>query len=211
MRQCNFCRLCQDGNHGPTCYNGSPESPLAIVGEGPGKVEDEYGVPLVGPSGQLLDKALKSVKVTRDNVYTSNVIKCRPRNNRTPTVEEGSFCAQHWLDEEIGLVRPKVIIALGSVALKYLYRPDARITRDRGQWFETKYGILTIATYHPAYLLRLAGKDLAKAKWEVYYDLKAAVDKVREICPDYRLESPVPPDLPAIYAERRTARMEKRH
>ena len=202
---CAACPLRQSAI-GPTAYNGSPLSPLAIVGEGPGGVEDEYGVPLVGPSGQLLDKALASVAITRDRIYTTNVIKCRPKNNRTPTVEEGQFCATAWLDQELALVQPKIIIALGSVALKYLLSPTARITKDRGQWFTTKYGIPAIATYHPAYLLRLVGKDLVKAKWEVYYDLKAAVEKCQELAPEYIFKSAEPPDLLALYSHRREQR-----
>lgn len=205
---CSLCSLHQDAI-GPTSYNGTPESPLAIVGEGPGGVEDEYGVPLVGPSGQLLDKALWSVAVTRDCCYTTNVIKCRPKGNRTPTVEEGRFCSETWLDAELAIVRPKVIIALGSVALKYLLGPDARITKDRGRWFETKYNIPAIATYHPAYLLRLTGKDLVKAKWDVFYDLKAALDKCRELAPEYQFQSPEKPDLLKLYAARRDERRPK--
>ena len=202
---CSACPLCEHAL-GPTSWNGTADSPLAIVGEGPGGVEDEYGVPLIGPSGLLLDKALGSVHVTRDRVFTSNIIKCRPKNNRTPTVEEGRFCAERWLDQELGLVRPKIIIALGSVALKYLRGPEARITKDRGQWFETKYGIPAIATYHPAYLLRLTDKDLVKAKWEVFYDLQAAVEKCRALVPEYNFESAEKPDLLKIYAERRLTR-----
>ena len=90
-------------------------------------------------------------------------------------MEEGRGCAQHWLDEELAFVQTKVIVTLGSMALKYLMGPDARITKARGRWFETKYGVPAIATYHPAYLLRLTGQDIVKAKWEVFYDLKAAV------------------------------------
>jgi uracil-DNA glycosylase len=181
-----------------------------IVGEGPGRVEDEYGVPLVGPSGQLLDKALASVGITRNFVYTTNVVKCRPSNNRTPTVDEGQCCANIWLDAELAMVKPKVIIALGSVALKYLYHPDARITKDRGTWFETKFGIQAIATYHPAYLLRLTGKDLNRAKWEVYYDLKAALEKFYELIPNYVLKSEVPPNLLDVYESRRQSRLASR-
>ncbi|EAX48784.1 phage SPO1 DNA polymerase-related protein [Thermosinus carboxydivorans Nor1] len=206
---CNQCALCREGNRGPTSYNGTPDSPLMLVGEGPGGVEDEYGVPLVGPSGQLLDRALASVGITRDRIYTTNVVKCRPRGNRTPTVEEGQVCASRWLDAEITLVKPKIIIALGSVALKYLYEPNARITKDRGRWFMTKYGIPAIATYHPAYLLRLTGQDLVRAKWEVYYDLKAAVERLAELAPDYCLQSDPPPDLLAIYAKRRRERLDR--
>lgn len=205
---CRQCKLCQDNNHGPTSYNGSAASPLAIIGEGPGGVEDEYGVPLVGPSGQLLDKALWSVGVTRDKAYTSNIIKCRPNRNRTPTVEEGEFCASAWLDQEMALVKPQVIIALGSVALKYLLSPTARITKDRGRWFTTKYNIPAIATYHPAYLLRLTGKELVKAKWEVFYDFTAAVDKCKELAPDCDLKAETIPNLLELYTERKTSRLD---
>ncbi|MEN6567278.1 MAG: uracil-DNA glycosylase [Veillonellales bacterium] len=208
LLNCRLCPLCQDAI-GPTSCNGSPKSPLVIVGEGPGGVEDEYGVPLVGPSGQLLDKALASVNITRDRVYTTNVIKCRPKGNRTPTIEEGRFCAEHWLDLELAFVQPKVIIALGSVALRYLYRPDGRITKVRGQWFTTKYGIPAIATYHPAYLLRLTGKDLVRAKWQVYYDFQAAAVKCRESAPDFELKSEVPPDLLSLYSDRREERRKR--
>ncbi len=206
---CDRCHLRKDAI-GPTAYNGSVDSPLAIVGEGPGGVEDEYGVPLVGPSGQLLDKALASVGVTRDRCYTTNVIKCRPKGNRTPTVEEGHFCAVNWLDGELAFVKPKVIVALGGVALKYLMGPQGRITKDRGHWFETKYGIPAIATYHPAYLLRLTGQDLVKGKWEVFYDLKAAVEKCRELAPGCELASADKPDLLAMYESRRQERRKGR-
>ncbi|NMC31190.1 MAG: uracil-DNA glycosylase [Veillonellaceae bacterium] len=191
---------------GPTSYNGDPHSPLMLVGEGPGGVEDDYGVPLVGPSGQLLDKALARVGITRDRVYTTNVVKCRPAGNRTPTVEEGEFCASRWLDAEIALVKPKVIVALGSVALKYLYHAKARITADRGKWFRTRHEIAAIATYHPAYLLRLTGDAERKAKWEVVHDFEAAIAEVRKLAPDWILKNPVPPDLLAQYAARREER-----
>ena len=206
MLKCEKCSLNNNYNRGPTSFNGTVESSLAIIGEGPGQVEDDFGVPLVGPSGQLLDKALWSVEVTRDRIYTTNVIKCRPKGNRTPTVQEGQFCSTLWLDGEIAFVKPKVIIALGSVALKYLYHIEARITKDRGNWFNTKYGIPAIATYHPAYLLRLTGKDLVKAKWEVFYDLKEAVAKCKELSPDFNLKSSVMPSLLSIFTLRRDER-----
>lgn len=115
MEDCTACPLRGDCI-APVGWFGDPHSPLVIVGEGPGGVEDDYGCPLIGPSGQLLDKALWSVKITRDHVLTTNVIKCRPRNNRTPTPEEAAFCAHRILDEELRLIAPKVIIALGGVA-----------------------------------------------------------------------------------------------
>lgn len=191
---------------GPTSFNGSPDSPLMLVGEGPGGVEDEYGTPLVGPSGQLLDKALARVGISRDRVFTTNVVKCRPSGNRTPTTDEGVFCASRWLDAEIALLQPKVILALGSVALKYLYHAKARITADRGKWFRTKHNIAAIATYHPAYLLRLTGEQERKAKWETVHDLEAAIAEIQNCCPDWQLKSPQPPDLLALFAQRRLDR-----
>ena len=205
---CQACPLC-GAAIGPTSYNGDPASPLMLVGEGPGGVEDDYGVPLVGPSGQLLDKALARVGISRDRVYTTNVVKCRPAGNRTPTVEEGEFCASRWLDAEIALVQPKVIVALGSVALKYLYHAKARITADRGKWFRTRHEIPAIATYHPAYLLRLTGDAERKAKWDVVHDFEAAIAEVRELAPDWILKSVVPPDLLAQFAGRRDQRKAK--
>ena len=202
------CRACplREAAIGPTSYNGDPASPLMLVGEGPGGVEDDYGTPLVGPSGQLLDKALARVGITRDRIYTTNVVKCRPQGNRTPTVEEGEFCAARWLDAEISLVQPKVIVALGSVALKYLYHAKARITADRGKWFRTRHDIAAIATYHPAYLLRLTGDAERKAKWEVVHDLEAAIAEVQKIMPDWSLKNSTPPDLLALFADRKNAR-----
>ena len=202
------CRACplREAAIGPTSYNGDPASPLMLVGEGPGGVEDDYGVPLVGPSGQLLDKALARVGITRDRVYTTNVVKCRPAGNRTPTVEEGEFCASRWLDAEIALVQPKVIVALGSVALKYLYHAKARITADRGKWFRTRHEIPAIATYHPAYLLRLTGDAERKAKWDVVHDFEAAIAEVRKLAPDWILKSAVSPDLLSQFAGRRDQR-----
>ncbi len=203
LAACQMCPLHQEAI-GPVPFYGSLTSPIVIVGEGPGRVEDEYGVPLIGPSGQLFDKALASVGMTRDRIYTTNTIKCRPKNNRTPTIAEGKFCAQHWLDYEISLLQPKIIIALGSVALKYLAEPDARITKQRGQWFKSIYNIECMATFHPAYLLRLSGQDLIKAKWQVFYDLKAVADKCRQLEPDYPLASDQPPRLLEICTPRKT-------
>jgi uracil-DNA glycosylase family 4 len=202
------CRACllRKTAIGPTSYNGDPASPLMLVGEGPGSVEDSYGTPLVGPSGLLLDKALARVGITRDRVYTTNVVKCRPAGNRTPTVEEGEFCADLWLDAEIAFVKPKVIVALGSVALKYLFHAKARITADRGKWFRTRHDIPAIATYHPAYLLRLTGDAKRKAKWEVVHDLETAIAEIRKTAPDWSLKNSTPPNLLALFAGRREER-----
>ncbi|MDR3349985.1 MAG: uracil-DNA glycosylase [Acidaminococcales bacterium] len=201
LKACSECEL-RAGCIAPVGWYGDAASPLVIVGEGPGRVEDEYGCPLIGPSGQLLDKALASVGVTRDRILTTNTVKCRPENNRTPTVAAAAFCADRWLSLELEIIRPAVVIALGSVALHYLGSPDKRITKERGQWFVGKSGASCITTYHPAYLLRLHGDSLKQAKWQVHYDLKAAVEKCAEARPDYVFASEPPPDLFALFPKR---------
>ena len=198
---CRRCELCTDRTH-VVFGQGGQTAEVLFVGEGPGQSEDEQGLPFVGRSGQLLDKALWSVRITRDRIYTTNVIKCRPRGTRTPTVEEGSFCARLWLEQEIRLLRPKVILALGSVALRYFKGPEARITRERGQWFTTGEGIPCLATFHPSYLLRLTGQAQIAAKWDVFHDLEAVKAKVEEQCPGYSWNSGAPVHLFALFRKK---------
>ena len=197
--QCQFRQTCIS----PVGWFGNPESPIVFVGEGPGGVEDDYGCPLIGPSGQLLDKALWAAKMTRDRVLTTNVIKCRPKNNRTPDIAEAEFCGKLWLDRELEIIQPKVVVALGGVAMHYLGNPDMRITRDRGQWFKTRHGFDCIATYHPAFLLRLYGKQLVTAKWDVFHDLEAARNRAAELAPEYQFMSEEKVDLFKLFNKRK--------
>lgn len=201
LSKCASCPLRKDAI-APVGWFGNPESPIVFVGEGPGGVEDEYGCPLIGPSGQLLDKALWAVKMTRDRVLTTNVIKCRPKNNRTPDLAEAEHCARLWLDRELALVKPKVVVALGGVALHYLGSADMRITRDRGLWFKTVHGLDCIATYHPAYLLRLYGRQQIAAKWDVFHDLEAAKQRAELLAPGYNFMSAEKTDLFKIFKKR---------
>lgn len=198
---CSACPLRKDAI-GPVGWYGNPQSPIVFVGEGPGGVEDDYGCPLIGPSGQLLDKALWATKMTRDRVLTTNIIKCRPKNNRTPDAAEASFCGKLWLSRELAIIKPKVVVALGSVALHYLGNSDMRITRDRGMWFKTEQGIDCIATYHPAYLLRLYGREQVAAKWDVFHDLEAARERAALLAPDYVFMSEEKPDLFKLFQKR---------
>ncbi len=202
LDKCTLCPLRKDCI-APVGWFGNPQSPIVFVGEGPGGVEDEYGCPLIGPSGQLLDKALWAAKMTRDRVLTTNVIKCRPKGNRTPDIAEADFCARAWLDRELEILQPKVIVALGGVALHYLGGVEKRITRDRGQWFRTRHGFDCIATYHPAYLLRQYGKQLVAAKWDVFHDLEAARNRAAELAPDYKFMSEEKVDLFKLFPKRK--------
>ena len=202
LDKCTACSF-RESAIAPVGWFGNPESPIVFVGEGPGGVEDDYGCPLIGPSGQLLDKALWSVKMTRDRVLTTNVIKCRPRNNKTPNIAEADFCAQLWLEKELAIIEPKVIVALGGVALHFLGNADMRITKDRGQWFKTAQGFDCIATFHPAYLLRLSGHGLVTAKWDVFHDLEAARTKLIAAAPDYQVMSEAPTNLFSLFEKRK--------
>ncbi|MEG0797252.1 MAG: uracil-DNA glycosylase [Acidaminococcaceae bacterium] len=201
LQQCSACPLRQSAC-APVGWFGNPASPLVLVGEGPGGIEDEYGCPLIGPSGQLLDKALWAAKMTRNRVLTTNIIKCRPQGNRTPTLAEADFCARRWLEQELALLHPLVVVALGSVALHYLGVPTMKITKQRGQWFKTRQGLDCLSTYHPAYLLRLSGHQLVEAKWAVFHDLEAARDKVLSTMPAYQFSDTAPTDLFKLYRKR---------
>ena len=202
LDKCTACAF-RESAIAPVGWFGNPDSPIVFVGEGPGGVEDDYGCPLIGPSGQLLDKALWSVKMTRDRVLTTNVIKCRPRNNKTPNIAEADFCGKLWLEKELAIIQPKVIVALGGVALHFLGNADMRITKDRGQWSKTSQGFDCIATFHPAYLLRLSGHDLVTAKWDVFHDLEAAREKVIAAAPDYQLASETATNLFSLFEKRK--------
>lgn len=201
------CRACQlvKGGRGPTSWSGVP-SPIIFIGEGPGGVEDEYGVPLVGPSGQLLDKALWSVGITRDKVLVTNIVKCRPPGNRTPTAQESHFCGSRWLDRELEMIRPLVIVGLGNVPLQYFLGADKRITKSRGELHQLPNGAWFMPTFHPAYLLRKEGKEQIAAKWDVFNDFKAALEKMQEIIGEQNLKSPEITPLLQMYQERKVQR-----
>ena len=146
-----------------------------MVGEGPGEHEDEQGIPFVGKAGQLLDEMLSLVGLSREkNVYICNIVKCRPPQNRVPEPDERAACMD-YLRQQVALVRPKVIVCLGSTPTRALLGDDMRITRDRGVW-QLKKGVWFMPTYHPAALLRDADK-----KRPAWVDFQAIRDKLIEL------------------------------
>lgn len=173
VTECALCGLCQ-GIHHKVPGQGDRSSPLMLIGEGPGQVEDEEGLAFVGPAGQLLTRMLGAISLPRDRVYICNVVKCRPPGNRVPTPEEAEACKLH-LRMQVALIRPKVIVLLGSTAAKNTLGDDIRITRDRGKWFERK-GVWMMPTYHPSALLR----DQSK-KREAWEDMQSLRDKLLEL------------------------------
>ena len=144
---------------------GNPGAELCFVGEGPGFDEDREGFPFVGKAGQLLDKMILAMGLDREaDVYVANVVKCRPPNNRTPEAAEMASCLP-FLAEQLELVRPKVIVALGSTALRGLLGTSDGITKVRGSWRLYRASIPVMPTIHPAYVLRQPTKEIRGMVW----------------------------------------------
>ena len=147
-----------------------------FIGEGPGENEDLQGEPFVGRGGQLLDKMLAAVDLDRKtNVYIANIVKCRPPKNRDPLPEEQEACIG-WLRNQVALIRPKIIVCLGRIAAMRIIKPDMKITREHGQFFE-KNGTLMMATLHPAALLR--NPNQKPAAFEDFLKLREKIDELR--------------------------------
>lgn len=172
---CHACGLCKTRKHA-IWGEGNPSAEVLLIGEAPGADEDRIGRPFVGKSGQLLDKILAACGFTRqEHVFLSNIVRCRPPNNRVPKEEEVNACI-HFLYEQIELVDPKIIIPLGATALKRFFKNEGlRITKCRGNWIDWE-NRLVMPVYHPAALLRNPG--LKRETWE---DYKKVVYKYREI------------------------------
>ena len=172
--RCSRCGLCQTRRH-VVFGVGNENADILFVGEGPGEQEDLQGEPFVGPAGKLLDDMISIIDLDRkSNCYIANIVKCRPPMNRDPMETEQDACIG-FLENQIALIRPKILVCLGRVAAKRLIDPEYRITKQHGQWIE-KEGIWMTAIYHPSALLR----DLSKRP-ETYRDLLSIRDKIREL------------------------------
>jgi uracil-DNA glycosylase len=156
---CRGCALSERRTH-VVFGEGDPSSPLVLVGEGPGDMEDRTGRPFVGRAGQLLDRALADAGLSRERVYITNTVKCRAADwftgkpvNRPPAEEETQAC-RRWLVPQLAAIAPKVILCIGAPSAKNLIKKDFRITRERGIYFPCEFARTAIATLHPAYILR---------------------------------------------------------
>lgn len=152
--RCLNCRNCPlaKTRHSVVFGVGPEACEVVFVGEGPGQQEDLMAEPFVGPAGKLLDNMLSIIDLSRQNCYIANIVKCRPPNNRDPSPEEQDACMP-YLEQQLAILRPKVIVCLGRIAAQRLIHPDFRITRDHGQWTE-RSGVWYTALYHPSALLR---------------------------------------------------------
>ena len=175
--ECCQCRACAlaDTRKNVVFGVGSTEAEVLFIGEGPGANEDEQGLPFVGAAGRLLDDMLAMIGLTRESVYITNIVKCRPPQNRDPLNTEKDACIG-YLRRQVAMMRPKFIVCLGRIAAAELIKPDFKITQEHGQFFE-KRGVQMMALYHPAALLRDSSK-----KPETFVDLKALQAKIRQVC-----------------------------
>lgn len=178
IRQCRLCKLCENRKN-TVPGEGNPNADLMFIGEAPGYNEDAQGKPFVGKAGRLLDKMLSAMKFSRNEIFIANVLKCRPPMNRNPGPEEVEKCIK-YLNRQIDLIKPRVIVLLGSIPLKFLTDKKS-ISKERGKWIDYR-GIKTMPTFHPAYLLRNP-----KSKLMVWNDLKAVMQVFKKIPdPEYR-------------------------
>ena len=170
---CEKCELCKTRTN---CVFGvgNENADLLFVGEAPGDNEDKTGVPFVGRAGKLLDQYLFAVDIPRDSVYIANILKCRPPKNRDPLPAEEDACIE-FLRRQVRLIKPKIIVCLGRISAMRLIKPDFKITKEHGQWFE-KGNFLITAVYHPALLLRDP-----RRKEEMLADMKIIKEKLDEL------------------------------
>lgn len=171
---CRGCSLCET-RHSLVFGIGREDAELMLIGEGPGEQEDKSGLPFVGPAGKLLDDMLEMIDLDRSRVYIANIVKCRPPRNRDPLGVEQDACFG-WLERQIALVNPKLIVCLGRISAQRLIGPDFRITREHGVWFE-RGGRRLMATYHPSALLRDPDK-----RPEAFMDLRQLRKEIRNTC-----------------------------
>ena len=173
VKDCNKCKLCS-GRKNIVFGVGNKDADIMFIGEGPGADEDIQGEPFVGKAGQLMNKAFEALDIQREEVYIGNIVKCRPPQNRNPEPDEAKACMD-YLRNQVILVKPKIIVLLGSVALKNILGDEYGITNSRGKWIERK-GILYMPTFHPAALLRDDSKKI-----DFWKDLKLIKEKLKEL------------------------------
>ena len=171
---CERCRLAEGRNR--TVFGaGDPAADLLFIGEGPGAEEDKQGLPFVGRAGELLTKIIQAMGMTRDEVYIANIVKCRPPGNRDPQPDEVTAC-RGYLERQLALIQPRVIVALGRIAAQTLLGTDMPIGRMRGRWFSVQE-IPTMVTYHPAALLR--NPALKRPTWEDMQEVRERLRSAR--------------------------------
>ena len=168
---CQKCELCKT-RHNIVFSGGIPNNKLMLIGEAPGYYEDMQGEPFVGKAGQLLDKIFASVGLSRQkDVYICNTLKCRPPDNRDPQPEEKAACRE-YLDAQIEILKPRIILLCGRVAVESMMNTKTGITRLRGKWYEGPYFSKMMPIFHPSYLLRNDSREKGSPKWLMWQDIQ---------------------------------------
>lgn len=173
-KSCNNCKKCDlwRTRTNSVFSDGKPNNKLMLIGEAPGFWEDQKGLPFVGKAGQLLDKIFESVGLSRkDHVYICNTIKCRPPDNRNPLPEEKEACRE-YLDSQIKILKPRIILLCGGVAVNSMLNTTQGITKLRGKWFDGPNESKMMPIFHPSYLLRNDSKEKGSPKWLMWQDIK---------------------------------------
>ena len=150
---CTYCRLCENRTNAVPGSGNTTNPKLVFVGEGPGRNEDLVGKPFVGRGGKLLDELLESASLKREEVYITNIVKCRPPKNRKPKPDEVEICTSHYLEKQLDLLQPKLVCTLGATALQY-FTGETEMGSEHGKLFRTRSGMPLLATYHPAAVFR---------------------------------------------------------
>ncbi len=180
--ECATCQKCALGRTRTKSVfsDGIPNSKLMLIGEAPGFNEDQQGRPFVGRAGQLLDQILASVGLSREDIYICNTIKCRPPDNRDPLPEEKASC-RAYLDQQLEILKPRLILLCGKVALSSFLSGVTGITKVRGKWFDGPFGSKMMPIFHPAYLLRNPTKAVGGPKWLMWQDMKEVKARYDEL------------------------------
>ena len=181
---CELCRNCPlwETRTNIVFSSGIPNSKLMLIGEAPGYYEDKQGEPFVGKAGQLLDRIFDSVGLSRKkDIYICNTLKCRPPNNRDPLPEEKEAC-RAFLDAQLEILKPKIILLCGKVALTSMLNTNLGITKVRGKWFEGPYESRMMPIFHPSYLLRNESHEKGSPKWLMWQDIKEVKRVYDELC-----------------------------
>ena len=180
VEACDRCGLCAARTR--TVFGqGAVRTPLVFVGEGPGADEDREGLAFVGKAGQLLTQILGAAGIDRESVFITNVVKCRPPNNRVPTQEEMLRCGD-YLEAQLLLLRPRLLVCLGNTPMRWILKTTEGITALRGRWFEWR-GIEVMPMFHPSYLLRNDSRQKGSPKdltWQDVQKLKARLNVIRK-------------------------------
>ncbi|SMB91992.1 uracil-DNA glycosylase [Deinococcus hopiensis] len=182
-RTCTACRL-RPGCSGVVAAGGRPDAPLLIVGEAPGGDEDRLGHPFAGPAGQMLDRILAAVELTREEVHLTSLVQCRPPGDRAPWGDEVEACTRLWLRPRLNLLRPRVVLTLGNAPAQFLLGTRQGITRLRGTWFpfscgDGAHGALLMPLFHPAYLLRHESRAVGGPRSLTWRDIREVAAVLR--------------------------------